>query len=310
MPQTVDIEGHEIEVDNIGKVFFPEAGLTKKDLIDYYIEISKYILPHLKDRPITMKRFPDGIKKDGFYQKEVPDYFPDWVERIEIKEKENGIQKQVMVNKLATLVYLADQACIGPHTWLSRKNNLNKPDKMIFDLDPSTDEFIPVRDCAFDLNDLLEELDINCYVMTTGSTGIHVVVPLKPESCFEEVKDFCDNVADILSERFPEKYTTEKRKEKRNDRVFLDTARNSYGQTSVSPYAVRAKDGAPVATPLYWEDLDDSEIRSDRYTIKNIFRRLGQIEDPWKRYGEKSSALGALTKKLRESFDKISNYPQ
>jgi bifunctional non-homologous end joining protein LigD len=274
------VGSHTIETSNEDKIFFPESGITKGDLIHYYKDIAPIMLPHVQDRPITMHRFPDGIEGEGFYQKEIPDYFPQWMDRVRIKKKEGGENEQVVCNNAAALVYLANQACITPHVWLSRTDKLNYPDKLVFDLDPPGDEFEPVRKAAYTLKDMLKERRLTPFVMTTGSRGVHVVAPLDRSQDFDTVRTFAENLADVLAQDDPQYVTTEQRKPKRGSRVFLDMLRNSYAQTSVAPYAVRAKPGAPVATPLEWEELADTTSQS--YTIKTIFRRMGQKRDPWK----------------------------
>lgn len=279
---TVKIGRHAIEIERADKVLFPDDGITKSDLIDYYRKIAETMLPHVQHRPLTMHRFPDGIEEGGFYQKEAPDYFPDWIQRVSIPVGESGQdQEQITCDDQATLVYLANQACITPHIWLCRADKLDNPDKLIFDLDPPTDDFEPVRQAARDLHDFLDDLKLPSYVMTTGSRGLHVVVPLDRSAGFDAVRDFAHNLADQLAEQYPDRLTTAQRKNKRENRLFLDYLRNSYGQNSVAPYAVRALPGAPVATPLDWDELDDKSLTSKRYNISNIFHRLGQKQDPW-----------------------------
>lgn len=273
-PYTVDISHEE-------KVFFPE-GITKGDLIGYYVKIGETMLPHLEGRPISMQRFPDGIEGEGFYQKEIPDYFPEWITRAIVSLKDGSTQPQVVVENTATLAFLADQGCITPHTWLSRADRLTRPDKMIFDLDPPGKDFEPVRAAAFDIKEVLDELGMPSFVMTTGSRGLHVVVPLDRGMEFDPVREIAKEIASVAVMRHPDRLTMEIRKEKRRERLFLDTMRNAYAQTSVPPYAVRPRPGAPVATPLDWDELKDPGITSASYTMGNIFFRLGQKDDPMK----------------------------
>lgn len=286
------VGSHTIEISNEDKVFFPESGTTKGSIIHYYTDIAPIMLPHVQERPVTMHRFPDGIEGEGFYQKEIPDYFPQWVDRVRIKKKEGGENEQVVCNNAAALVYLANQACITPHVWLSRTDRLNYPDKLVFDLDPPGDEFEPVRKAAYTLKDMLKERGLTPFVMTTGSRGVHVVAPLDRSQDFNAVRAFAENLADVLAQEDPQHLTTEQRKTKRGSRVFLDMLRNSYAQTSVAPYAVRAKPGAPVATPLEWEELEDTTSQS--YTIKAILRRMGQKSDPWKSLYSEACSLPEL----------------
>jgi bifunctional non-homologous end joining protein LigD len=277
------VKPHEIEISHADKLLFPDAGISKADLAEYYLRIAETMLPYLEERPISMQRFPDGIHEQGFYHKEVPDYFPDWIEtaQVEVKE-EDGTQRQVVVNQAATLVFLADQACITPHAWLSRADKLDYPDRLIFDLDPPNDDFAEVRFAAKVLNEILREVGLVPYVMTTGSKGAHVVVPLDRQENFDAVRAFGSNLCDVLASRYPDRLTTKTRKDQRKGRLFLDYLRNAYAQTAVPPYAVRPLPGAPVVAPLDWDELDDPELNSQSYSVKNIFRRLGQKDDPWK----------------------------
>jgi bifunctional non-homologous end joining protein LigD len=289
----------QVELSNLDKVLFPTAGLTKGDLIDYYERVADVMVPHMKGRPLSLQRFPDGVDGEGFYQKETPDYFPDWITTASVPLRgEGGSQSQVICDDKATLVYLADQACITPHVWLSRHDRLDVPDRMIFDLDPPGDDFAAVRDVARRLRDLLEELGLKSRLMLTGSRGAHVVVSLRRGPDFDEVRSLAQNIAGHLADARPEEITIAQRKKKRGARLFLDTARNAYGQTTVAPYAVRARPEATVAAPLEWDELGASDLSSSRYTIKNIFRRLSQKEDPWSDIGRGGASIGGATDKL------------
>ena len=271
---------YSFEASNEEKVFFPDAGLTKGDLIDYYAKIAETMLPYLKERPLAMQRLPDGIDGKAFFQKEVPDYFPDWIEREQVK-KEDGEVSHVIANNAATLAYLADQGCITPHVWLSRRDQLHYPDRLILDLDPSGDDFAPVREAAQQARELFDTLKLPVYVMTTGSRGLHLLVPLDRSETFDQVRDVAQRLAKALAERHPDTLTTAARKKDRGNRVYLDVARNAYGQHGVAPYAVRPRPGAPVATPLSWDEVGRASLAPDKYTLKTIFRRLGQKGDPW-----------------------------
>ncbi|MGH8546389.1 MAG: DNA polymerase domain-containing protein, partial [Gammaproteobacteria bacterium] len=180
---------HTVKISKSDKVFFPDSGITKGDLVDYYEQIAETMLPHVRERVVAMHRFPDGIRGEAFYQKEVPDYFPDWIDRIQVK-KTGGSIEQLMINNIETLIYLANQACITPHIWLARADRLNHPDRVIFDLDPSDGAFRPLRDGAKALRQILEEIGLKAFVMTTGSRGLHVVAPLDRETDFDTVRGF------------------------------------------------------------------------------------------------------------------------
>ena len=280
------VNNHDIDVSHPEKIMFPDAGITKEDMIHYYGSIAPYMLPHIKNRPITMHRFPDGIDAQGFYMKECPDYFPGWIETVKVMKKEGGHNQQVIAQNKETLVYLANQACITPHVWLSTRKHLHKPDKMIFDLDPSTGDAKPVKKAALSLKKIIAGHGLTAFVMTTGSEGLHVVVPIKPLHSFDEVREAAVCLAKEAIEQSPDLLTLEQRKDKRGDKVFLDTLRNAYGQTSVAPYALRPLPGAPVATPLTWEQLERLPFDPKKYTATNVFRRLGQTGDPWEGFFE------------------------
>jgi bifunctional non-homologous end joining protein LigD len=281
VPDILRVGGHDIEITNRDKLFFPGEGITKGELIDYYRRIADIMIPHMKGRPVTMHRFPDGIEGEGFFQQQIGDYFPDWINRISLA-KEDGETTHLICDDAATLVYIANQGCVTPHVWLSRRDKIDYPDILIFDLDPPGNDFAAVRQASFYLHEILNELELKSYVKTTGSRGLHIATPLDRSADFDRVRAFAREVAKILVEKHPREVTDEQRKLKRGGRVFIDTGRNSYGQTAVAPYAVRAKPGAPVATPLEWEELEDSRINSQSYNIKNIWRRLSQKKDPWR----------------------------
>jgi bifunctional non-homologous end joining protein LigD len=198
-----------------------------------------------------------------------------------------------------TLVYLADQACITPHTWLSRVDRLDRPDRLVFDLDPSKEDFSAVRAAARRLGDLLEdELGLARFAMTTGSRGVHVVVPLRRDHDVDEVRRFARDVARVIAERYPDDLTVEARKAKRGDRILVDVARNGWAQTVVAPYAVRPKPRAPVATPLDWSELSDSRLGPQRWNVRNLFRRLDRDGDPWAAIARSARSLGAPRRRL------------
>lgn len=297
-----------IEIGNPDKKLFPDSGITKCDLADYYRRVADALLPHAQGRAITMHRFPDGIDEKGFYQKKVPDYFPDWIrtESLETRDEDAGPIEQLVLENAADLVYLADQGCISLHAWLSRVDELGRPDRLVFDLDPpdsagATEIFDEVRRAARWIRDLLDDVGLLAYVQTSGSRGLHVHSPLDRSADFDTARAFAKDLASLLEKRHPESLTTAQRKKKRSGRIYLDVARNAYGQTAVLPYSVRAKPEAPVATPLNWDELGVSDLHPRRYTIENLFRRLGRVEDPWKGMGRHGRSL----KGPREALDDL-----
>ncbi len=301
MRDIIEINGHKIELSNANKIFFPKEGYTKGELVEYYSKISDTMLPHLKDRPLTMIRFPNGIDDKRFFQKDAPDYFPEWIEKKSIKKEDGGTTNYVICNSKETLVYLANQACITPHIWLSRKDKPDYPNRMIFDLDPSNNDFSEVKKTAKILRALLkDELALAAYLMTTGSRGLHVVVPIKRTRGFDQVREFAQQIAAYLENEHPDLLTTAVRKNKREDKLFLDVARNGFAQTTVAPYAIRPIEGAPVATPLNWEELNKSSLTAQSFNIRNVFNRLGRMEDPWKDINKNAMVLTSAIKKLKK----------
>jgi len=291
------------ETSNEDKVFFPSSkgkGITKGDLIDYYERIADVMLPHLAHRPLVMHRFPDGMDGEDFYHKQAPDYFPDWITTVKVK-KEGGKQDLVVCDKKATLAYLGQQACITPHIWLSKIDKLHHPDKLMVDLDPSTGDFEQVRNAARKVRDIFKELNLDPMIKTTGSRGLHIVVFLDQAADFDTVRQFGQDMAEVLARRYPDELTTARLKKDRGDRVYIDVARNSYAQTAVAPYGVRARKDAPVAAPIDWDELDDTSLHAQSYNLGNIFRRLSQKDDPWKNVAR----LGKSLKRPRSTLDKL-----
>jgi bifunctional non-homologous end joining protein LigD len=271
-----------VEISKPDKVLFPasEAGpaVTKLDLARYYGSVAAVMLPHVQHRPVNMQRFPDGIENSAFYEKKVPSHFPDFVRTVEV-DTADGPQRQVLVADTRTLVYLAQQACITPHTWLSRADSLGRPDQLVFDLDPTVPGLPAVRRATRLVGELLDDLGLTGALKTTGSRGYHVVVPLRRRETYDDVRAFARGVAQVLVDREPGLLTLEARKNKRGDRVLVDVQRNGYGQTAVPPYAVRARPGAPVATPITWDEL--SRVEPDQHTVHTVGRRLARGGDRW-----------------------------
>ncbi|MFI8533279.1 non-homologous end-joining DNA ligase [Streptomyces aquilus] len=290
-----------VEVHRPGKVLFPGSGETKEytkgDLVEYYRAVAPFMLPHLRGRPLMLERHPDGLDGPRFMQKNTPENYPDWITRVEVA-KEGGTVCHTVCDDSATLVYLADQASLTLHRWLSRVGRLERPDRMVFDLDPSGEgeDFAPVRTAALLLAELLDELKLPSALMTTGSRGLHVVVPVNGHDGFDEVRDFAKDVADLLVAGHPDRFTTAARKKDRGDRLYLDVQRNAYAQTAVVPYTVRARPGAPVATPLSWSQLDDPGLDARRWTIADAVDQARG--NPWAGVMSKGRALGPARRRL------------
>ncbi len=278
------VSGQDIELKNLDKVWFPDAAITKGDVVDYYLDIADTMMVHLSERPLTLQRFPDGIDAEGFYQQQRPDYFPDWVGQASLPRSGDGDDRvrHVVCEDAASLVYLANQGVITFHGWLARAGQPHQPDRLVFDLDPVGDDFSPVRTAARRVAALMTDLGMTPYLMTTGSRGLHVVAPVDGGADFDATRGCAQAMAARLAAEYPRELTTEQRKNKREGRLYLDVMRNAYGQTAVVPYALRALPGAPVATPLDWDELDRSELGPRRYHLGNLRQRLGQKRDPWR----------------------------
>jgi bifunctional non-homologous end joining protein LigD len=273
-----------VQISHPDKVLFPADGITKAELADFYQTVAPRMLPLISGRPVTMQRFPNGIGKGGFLQKQAGDYFPEWIERVTApnrRTRSGTVREQVtyvVCRTAADLRYLANQACITPHVWLSRAPAIYQPDQLVFDLDPASTDPRALRLAAASLRGLLEELGLVPFLKSSGSRGLHVVVPLVPEAETDQVKQFSMAVVEVLAARHPDDLTTEGRIADRGGRLYLDIGRNGYAQTMAAPYAVRPLPGAPVSVPLHWPELD--EFRPGRHTLRTIADRLAQ-PDPW-----------------------------
>jgi bifunctional non-homologous end joining protein LigD len=261
-----------VKISNRDKVLFPEDGITKGDLVEYYVAIAPRMVPLVRDRPLTMERYPDGITSERIFQKNIAKYFPDWVPRAEVPKK-GGSVTHVLANDAATLAYLANQASITQHVWLSTMKAPEKPDQIIFDLDPSKKDFAEVRRTALRLREMLGELGLVPYVKTTGSRGLHVVTPIRPLLSFDVVYGIAEVIAKRLEAERPTKLTTQFMKAKRGGRIFLDINRNAYAQTAVAPYSVRPLPGAPVAAPVTWKEVADRRLRPDGFSMRAALER-------------------------------------
>ena len=279
----IKVGNRMVAITHPERILFGKSGITKGELIEYYRKIAPIMLEFIKDHPLTLQRFPEGITHEGFYQKDASDYFPAWIKRKAVAKKDDGNVHYVVASNTPTLVYLANQACIVMHAWPSRIDKLAYPDRIIFDLDPSIRDFSLVRKAALDLKNHLENVGITSFVMTTGSKGLHVVAPIIRKYTNDFVVAWAQELAQKMIARHPDRYTLELRKDKRGDRIFIDTLRNSWGATSVAPYSVRAREGAPVATPIFWKEVESSSLASDKYTIRNLERHLAK-GNPWKEF--------------------------
>lgn len=258
------------DVSNPDKIFFPDDGITKGEVVEYYREVAAVMVPSLEGRPLTLQRFPNGIDQQGFMQKNASKHFPDSIERVEVP-KEGGTTTHPLVDSPDDLVYLANQGTITFHIWTSRQPHLERPDRLVLDLDPP-DGGDPPRDAALSARRVLGDVGLPAGLMTTGSKGYHVVAPIDAEHDYDDIGQAARLLAGVVAVRHPDSMTTEFRKKKREDRVFVDWLRNRWAQSVVCPWSVRPRQGAPVAMPIQWEELETTD--PDRWTIVDATERL------------------------------------
>jgi bifunctional non-homologous end joining protein LigD len=262
------------------KVLFPDDGITKGDLAAYYEAMAPVLLPHITGRPITMERYPAGIGKKGFWQKDVSKGFPDWLERVEVPKK-NGVVHHPVVTDLRSLMWITNQNTVTQHVWASRVPRLNFPDLCVFDLDPSNEDVLAVRAAAIGLRDLLDKLGLPSWIKTTGSKGFHIVVPVDGKTSIGAVVRFANAVGRFFVSLAPDRLTQEFNKVDRRGRIYVDTGRNGYSATFAAAYTVRAKPGAPVSAPCTWTEVERGEVTPSTFTVRNMPQRIAHVGDLW-----------------------------
>jgi bifunctional non-homologous end joining protein LigD len=262
------------------KVLFPADGITKGELAAYYDAVAPVMLPHLRRRPITMERFPNGIGEKGFIQKDVSKGFPEWLKRVEAPKK-GGTVHYPLANDRRSLQWLANQNAVTLHVWPSRTPRLDRPDVCVLDLDPSRDEPEVLREAMLAMKGVLDELGHASWVKTSGSKGFHVVVPMPAHATFEDASTLADRVAGILVEQHPTTLTQEFTKADRGERIFIDTARNRAGATFAAAYTVRPKPGAPVSAPCTWDEVANDTVRPQSFTVRTMADRIAAVGDLW-----------------------------
>jgi bifunctional non-homologous end joining protein LigD len=280
------------------KVLFPDDGITKGDLAAYYESVASVMLPHLKGRPVTMERYPAGIDKQGFWQKDVSKGFPAWLKRVEVSKKD-GVVHHPIVNDTRSLLWVTNQNTITQHVWTSRIPELDHPDICVFDLDPSKNDPDAVRAAAIGLRDLLEDLSLPSWVKTSGSKGFHIVVPLDGETPIDQVARFAHHVGALFVKRAPDHLTQEFSKADRQGRIYVDTGRNGYSATFAAAYTVRAKRGAPVSAPCTWKEIEQGKVGPVTFTLRNMPARVAKVGDLWADMRRRRRSLKGAAEKLR-----------
>jgi bifunctional non-homologous end joining protein LigD len=281
------------------KVLFPEDGITKGELAAYYEAIAPAMLPHVRARPVTMERYPAGIDKKGFWQKDVSKGFPDWLKRIEVPKKD-GTVHHPLITDVRSLLWVANQNTITPHVWTSRAPKLYYPDVCVFDLDPSEEQPDVLRAAALGLRDLLKELGLPSWVKTTGSKGFHIVLSLDGKTKIGDVARFAHAVGTLFVRRDPTHLTQEFSKADRGGRILVDTGRNGYSATFAAAYAVRAKAGAPVSAPCTWEEVERGDVGPRTFTLQTMAARVASVGDLWSGMRTQRRSLGRPIERLRK----------
>ncbi|CAN5212210.1 non-homologous end-joining DNA ligase [soil metagenome] len=298
--ESIKIKNRFISLSHLDKIWFPRSKITKGAIVSYYAQMAKFQVPIIKNHLLSMQRYPDGIKGEAFYQKNASAYFPAWIKKFEVTKSEGGTVDYVVATNEQTLVYLVNQATLTLHYWLSKYTKLHYPDRIIFDLDPSVNNFSRIKSAAFLVKAICDELGLPCYAMTTGSRGMHIYIPLKPGHTFEEVDIVASYIARRMIAQKPKEFTLEVRINKRGTKIFIDTLRNRYNATAVVPYSVRAYEKAPVAMPLWWDEID-TRLTAQTFTIANAYAHLKKVGNPWKTMNAKAVSLKRLIKKIGDS---------
>lgn len=295
--KSVVLDGHTIACSSIDRVVFPEVGVTKGDVIDYYADVADVMLPELRDRPLSMERFTKGLEGGGFFQKHVQKHYPDWIDRVTVPGKTTVTYP--IANTAASLVYFANQGALALHIATSRAKTIEHPDIIVFDLDPPDGGFEMVRKTALLTRDALEAIGLTAFVKTTGSKGLHVVVPLDGKDSYADVHTLGHALGKQLETEHPDLITFEFYKKDRKGRLYFDVMRNTPGATFVAPYSLRGKPTASVSTPIEWDELSDKSLRADKYTLQNVRERLAKEGDPWKGLRKKPGSAKKALSKLR-----------
>jgi bifunctional non-homologous end joining protein LigD len=298
MPATIEIEG--VRFTSPDRVVFPEQGITKRELAEYYRAVAPWILPMLRDRPLTLLRCPRGQEKECFVQRRAGEGIPDAVRRVDIpdEDEDDGTATHLSVDSLAGLLGLVQIGVLELHTWGSRRDRLDRPDRMVVDLDPDPSvPFAAVADAAFVIRERLTDAGLRAFVMTTGGKGLHVVAPLRRSVDWDTVKGTARALAEGLEAAAPERFVSRAAKSERTGRIYVDYLRNGWGATSIAAYSTRARAGAPVATPISWEELEGGISPGD-FTVATVPARLQTLAaDPWADY--RASAV-ALSRAVRD----------
>ena len=296
----VEVEGRRLKLSNLEKVFYPATGFTKGQVIDYYTRISSALLPHLRDRPLTLKRYPDGVEGQHFYEKQCPSYRPEWIQTVSVYSRRNKREIDFcLANDLPTLVWLANLADLELHTSLSRADDVLRPTMMVFDLDPGPPAAVlECAEIALELRRMLGGVGLECYPKTSGSKGLQVYVPLNNAVTYDDTKPFARAVARLLEKERPKLVVSSMKKELRGGKVFVDWSQNDDHKTTACVYSLRARERPTVSTPLAWEEVEDAfgADEPDRLVFESdeVLERVEQHGDLFAPVLEQTQALPEL----------------
>lgn len=298
---TLNLAGKSVKLTNLAKGYWPAEGYTKGDLISYYMKISSYILPYLKNRPQSLNRHPNGIKGPNFYHKDMDtEQIPAWTKTVKLESKTNseGID-YLICNDVATLVYMANLGCIEINPWHSTYLKPEYPDYLMLDLDPGNISFTDVVNTALVIKELCDEIDIPCYCKTSGATGLHIYIPLGAKYNYDQARTFAEILAGITHNRLPSTTSIERKTSKRMDKIYVDFLQNRKGQTIAAPYSVRPRPQATVSTPIGWEEVNH-QLTPEMFTLTNIHQRLEKKGDIWKPVLGKGISINKALKSIEK----------
>ncbi|GAA6767299.1 non-homologous end-joining DNA ligase [Flavobacterium sp. CGRL1] len=291
-----------LHLTNQNKIYFPQDGITKGDIIQYYNEAAPLMLPYLKDRPESMNRFPNGIDSPGFYQKDIDaDKTPKWLKTKKIFSESNDADVNYLIcNDKETLLYMANLGCIEINPWNSTIKNISNPDWLVIDLDPAKeDDFKSVIETALVVKEVMDELETECLCKTSGASGLHIYIPLGAQYDYDSIKILAELIAKEVHTRLPKTTSIERSIKKRKNKLYIDFLQNRRGQTLAAPYSVRPQPGATVSTPLEWNEVNE-KLHPSQFTIKNVLQRFEKKGDLWKPVLSKGANIKKIIKKLEE----------
>jgi bifunctional non-homologous end joining protein LigD len=294
-----------VKLSNLDKVFWPGEGYTKGDLIAYYRVISPWLLPYLRDRPLVLTRYPDGISGKSFFQKDAPGFVPEWLrtERMWSAQSQRELDYFVCDHE-AALTYIANLGAIPLHIWASRIGTLEQPDWCILDLDPKAAPFAHVIEVALAIKRLCDEIELPCFIKTSGSTGLHVLLPMGRQLTYDQSRAFGQVLARVVAQAHRDIATVTRNPDRREGKVYLDFVQNGHGRLLAAPFSVRPLPGAPVSMPLRWSEVND-KLRLAAFTIKTAPARMKRLKrDPLLPVLDEQPDLHAVLERLHAKVDR------